>query len=54
MAQGAEQMKIGVEASYDGLRVYFADGLVSVAPWESVAGIGSQAEVSSIEVEYAL
>ena len=39
--RGAERMMIGVEASYDGLRVSFADGLVSVAPWESVAGIGS-------------
>lgn len=44
-------MMIGVEASYDGLRVSFADGLVSVAPWESVAGVGSQAEVTSIEVD---
>ena len=49
--RGAERMMIGVEASYDGLRVSFADGLVSVAPWESVAGVVSQAEVVSIEVD---
>ena len=42
---------IGVEASHDGLRVSFADGLVSVAPWESVVGVGGQSEVVSIEVD---
>ena len=42
---------ISVEASYDGLRVSFADGLVCVAPWESVVGVGGQAEVASIEVD---
>ncbi len=41
---------ISVEASYDGLRVSFADGLVSLAPWESLAGVDSQAEVASIKV----
>ena len=42
---------IGVEATYDGLRVSFADGLVSFAPWESVAGIDGQADVASIDVD---
>ena len=44
-------MMIGVKASHDGLRVSFADGLVSVVPWDSVVGVGGQAEVVSIEVD---
>ncbi len=48
--QNAERMMIGVEAAHDGLRVSFADGLVSFAPWENVVGIGSQADVVSVEM----
>ncbi len=51
MVRGAERMMIGVEASYDGLRVSFADGFVSVAPWDRVVGIGGQAEVESIQMD---
>ncbi len=51
MVQGAERMMISAEASYDGLRVSFADGLVSVALWESVVDVGGQSEVVSIEMD---
>ena len=49
--RGAERMMIGVEASYEGLRVSFADGLVSLAPWDRVVGIGGQGEVESIQMD---
>ena len=49
--QGAERMMIGVEAARAGLSVSFADGLVCLAPWDSVAGVGSQADVASIEMD---
>ena len=42
---------IGVEAARDGLRVSFADGVVCLAPWNRVAGVGGQADVASIEVD---
>ena len=42
---------IGVEASRDGLSATFADGLVSFAPWESVAGVADLSEVASVKMD---
>lgn len=47
--QNADRMMISIEATYDGLNVTFADGLVSSVPWSNIREVHSQSEVNSIE-----
>lgn len=47
--QNADRMMIRAESSNDGLSVSFADGLVSLVPWDSIREIQSQSDVDSIE-----
>ena len=49
--QNADRMMLSIKASFDGLNVSFADGLVASAPWGSIREVDSLSDVASIELD---
>ena len=49
--RNANRMMISVEASGDGLKVSFADGLVSSVPWDSIREVDGPSDVESFELD---
>ena len=49
-ARMAERMMTNVESSSGGLSVSFADGLVSLVPWDRLAAVRAQCEVLSVAI----
>ncbi len=47
----AERMMTGVESSAEGLRVSFADGLVSIVPWKEIKEVQARSDVLSMEID---
>lgn len=49
--QNANRMMISVESSKEGIKVTFADGLISAVPWTSIREVHSLTDVDSIQFD---